>query len=124
LPWAIEITSSSPESLGQLPDQGTSSPDDSNRIWGLDSAREEVENMVMVIPGHMRNGVVVLEGGSQLPEGAAVRVVYPAPTGKPKAGGGMRASFPLVRSAQPGSIDLTNDRIAEILDEEDAAPRR
>jgi hypothetical protein len=59
-----------------------------------------------------------------LPEGAAVAVVYPAQLPKSQGTGEKRVSFPLVRSAQPCSIDLTNDRIAELLDEEDAAPRR
>lgn len=73
----------------------------------------------MEIPGRIHNGVVVLEGALTLPEGAAVTVRYMPPAATP----GKRVSFPLVHSAQPGSVRLTNERIAEILDEEDAAPR-
>jgi len=65
---------------------------------------------------------VVLEGGISLPEGAAVAVIYPAQPSASQAAGTARVPFPPVRSAQPHSIDLTNDRIVEILDEEDAAP--
>ena len=75
----------------------------------------------MVVRGHVRNGVVVLDGGPELPEGAAVTVsctepAAPSPTTK------RRVDFPLVRSARPGSVDLTGERITEILDGEDAAP--
>jgi hypothetical protein len=77
----------------------------------------------MVIPGRVQNGVVVLEGGSQLPEGAAVTITYPAlPTAKPAANK-RPIQVPLVRTDQPGSVQLTGARIAEILDEEDASPR-
>jgi hypothetical protein len=89
----------------------------------LDSGDAEGDNRRMVIQGRIQNGVVVLDGNSELPEGAVVAVVFPAQPPKPQAAEGTRVQFPLVRSAQPASIDLTNDRIAEILDEEDAAPR-
>jgi hypothetical protein len=79
----------------------------------------------MKFTGHVQNGVVVLEGEISLPEGAAVTVVYSGRVAKPARGiEHLRVQFPLIRSAQPGSIDLTNDRIAEILDDEDAAPGR
>ncbi len=75
----------------------------------------------MKIPGKVVNGVVVLQGGQRLPEGALVTVSYEKPlirasTRKPK-----RVRFPLVRSKRPGSLNLTNDRIAELLQEEDIA---
>jgi hypothetical protein len=35
-----------------------------------------------------------------------------------------RIEMPLVRTGQPGTVKLTAQRIAEILDEEDASPRR
>ena len=82
------------------------------------------DNGGMNIPGRVRNGVVVLEGGASLPEGATVAILYPAPSPDSQPSQHKRVQFPLVRSARPGSIDLTNDRIAEVLDEEDAAPRR
>jgi hypothetical protein len=74
----------------------------------------------MEIPGHVRNGVVVLDGKSKLPEGASVTVSYPASAAPPPAQR-KRVSFPLVRSANPGSVHLSNERIAEILNDEDAA---
>jgi hypothetical protein len=78
----------------------------------------------MVIPGRVHNGVVVLEGDTALPEGAAVTITYPAlPTVKP-SDEKRRIQVPLVRTDQPGSVPLTTARIAEVLDEEDAPPRR
>ncbi|MCI0684953.1 MAG: hypothetical protein L0Y71_22890 [Gemmataceae bacterium] len=72
----------------------------------------------MVIPGRVQNGVVVLEGPVSLPEGAEVMVsVASAPSGVQ----GKRVVFPLVESDHPGTWDLTNERIAEILDEEDVS---
>ena len=76
----------------------------------------------MVVRGHVENGVVVLDGGPPLPEGAAVTVTYPAAVAPPAAAK-KRVDFPLVRSARPGTIDLTNERIGEILDDEDAGRR-
>ena len=75
----------------------------------------------MVVRGHVRNGVVVLDGGPELPEGAAVTVscAEPAVTSPETK---RRVEFPLVSSAHPGSVDLTGERVAEILNEEDAAP--
>ena len=81
------------------------------------------DNARMELHGRVQNGVVLLDGGAVLPEGAAVIVTYPAGTETTAAPQKNRIEFPLVRSANPGSLDLTNDRIAEILDEDDAAPR-
>ena len=78
----------------------------------------------MIIPGRVHNGVVVLEGGPALPEGAAVSVSYPAAGGSTAVGEKRRIQVPLVRSERPGSVQLTGERIAAILDEEDASPRR
>jgi hypothetical protein len=78
----------------------------------------------MEISGCVQNGVVVLTNGVSLPEGAAVTVVYSGPIKKPPRALHTRVSFPLVRSAAPRSVDLTSDRIAELLDDEDAPPRR
>jgi len=45
-------------------------------LIGLDSAGGRIDNDGMkTIPGRVRNGVVVLQGGTRLPEGAAVTVV-------------------------------------------------
>ncbi len=78
----------------------------------------------MVIPGRVHNGVVVLEGESALPEGASVTVTYTAtPNSNPPAQK-LRIQVPLVQTDQPGSVQLTGARIAEILDDEDVSPRR
>jgi hypothetical protein len=71
----------------------------------------------MVIPGRFHKGVVILEGGPLPPEGAAVTVSYTTPAGK------HRFQVPFIPSEQPSSVDLTNARIAQIMDEEDAAAR-
>lgn len=70
----------------------------------------------MEILGRVHNGVVVLEGHPALPEGAAVTVTYPVPAGITSGVPKTRIQVPLVRTGQPGSVDLTDDRIAEILD--------
>ena len=78
----------------------------------------------MVIAGRVQNGVVIPERGAALPEGAAVTITVPLlPEPKPAAEK-QRIQFPLVRTGQPGSVTLTSERIAEILGEEDASPRR
>lgn len=75
----------------------------------------------MDVPGRVHNGVVILEGDVSLPEGAAVRVsyrkdptVHVSPIRRP-------AQIPLIKTGRPGSVALTNDRIAEILEEQDAS---
>jgi hypothetical protein len=75
----------------------------------------------MNIPGRVQNGVVVLEGPMALPEGAAVTVSYRTPPVIRVAKHQKRVEFPLVPSAAPGSVHLTNDMIADILDAEDAS---
>lgn len=72
--------------------------------------------------GHFRNGVVVLDGNPNLPEGAAVTVSYRAPD--TLNGDRKRVEFPLIRTGQPGSVHLSNERIGEILDGEDLSSRR
>jgi hypothetical protein len=78
----------------------------------------------MEVPGRVQNGVVVLQAGTVLPEGAAVTVHYPASVVRPPSVGKKRIHVPLVRTGEPGTVNLTSERIAEILDKEDAAPRR
>ncbi|HEX4145062.1 MAG TPA: hypothetical protein VHY91_16265 [Pirellulales bacterium] len=76
----------------------------------------------MVIHGRVRNGVVVLEGGLTLPEGTQVTVVCSAaPSGEP-APQKRRVQLPLVPSNRPGTLQLTVERIAELLDQEDFIP--
>src|SRR6266566_5247269 len=87
---------------------------------GLDFQGETIENGPMVIPGRVHNGVVVLEGGHALLEGMAVTVSCDVAPVSRKPAKRKRVQFPLVHSENPGSLHLTNERIADILDEEDA----
>ncbi len=79
----------------------------------------------MNIPGRVHNGVhngvVVLDGSVSLPEGAAVNVGSRTSPLIRVAKNQKRVEFPLVPSSKPGSVHLTNEMIAEILDEENAA---
>ncbi len=74
----------------------------------------------MVITGSVHNGVVVLEGGISLPEGARVKIILTSETKPPKKSG-ERVKLPIFDSGEPPFIDLTNDQIADILDREDAS---
>ncbi len=78
----------------------------------------------MKIRGRVHNGVVVLEDGATLPEGAMVTVSCDVVLVPKKAAKGKRIQFPLVHSEHPGSLDLTSERIAEILEEEDLSNYR
>lgn len=85
----------------------------------LDLGRESDDNSRMQIPGHVHNGVVVLDGGVILAEGTRVVVsqlsrVEQGPQREKKP-----VELPLVSSGEPGSVHLTNERMYEILDEED-----
>jgi hypothetical protein len=73
----------------------------------------------MEIRGRVHNGVVVLDGETQLPEGAVVSVSYPVPSSVVPADSRRRVQLPLVPSDKPGSLKLTNERIAELLDDDD-----
>jgi hypothetical protein len=75
----------------------------------------------MTLPGIVRNGVVVLEGESTLPEGTPVSVISRASPAIHVAKHQKRVEFPIVRSSKPGSVNLTGEMIAEILDDEDMA---
>jgi hypothetical protein len=72
----------------------------------------------MTMFGHVQDGVVVPDNGTAFPEGLRVSVT---PVGKPSEPHveKRRVDFPLVRTGTPGTWELTNDRIAEILEEED-----
>lgn len=75
----------------------------------------------MQTEGIVHNGAIIVEGGIPFPEGTRVIVSAEIPTlDSPKKG---RIEFPLVRSDKPGTLHLTNERIWELLDEEDTAPR-
>ena len=69
--------------------------------------------------GHIHNGVVVLEGGTCLPEGTRVAVsILPTPLEQPQIEC-QPGQLPVVRSGVPGSMNLTNERIHEIFEQED-----
>ena len=87
----------------------------------LDCPAISVDNEHMDVPGRVENGVVVLEGGMKLPEGAQVVVslrtrpdIRVAPTQHP-------VQLPIFDYDGPPDIDLTNDQIAEILTREGAS---
>jgi hypothetical protein len=86
--------------------------------------------------GHIHNGVVILDEGVSLPEGTRVYVsVLPPAVAAPEiectpgelplvrgaAAAGRRVVLPIFDFDGPPDIDLTNERIAEILDREDAS---
>ena len=77
----------------------------------------------MELNGFVQNGVIVLSEGATLPEGTPVTVTCgadaPAAQSERK-----RIQVPLVRTGRPGSMNLNNDRIAEIFNEEDVASAR
>lgn len=76
------------------------------------------DNEGMTIPGRIQNGVVVLEGGVRLPEGTLVSVsLFESEHEPPRQK--KRLVLPLVASRAPGSLELTGERVAEILDEGD-----
>jgi hypothetical protein len=75
----------------------------------------------MVIPGRVLNGVVVLQGGLSLSEGTVVTVLCPNPVNAQSSNGRKRVRLPLVPSAQPGSRQLTAERVAELLDKDDVS---
>jgi len=77
------------------------------------------DNDGMKIRGHVKNGVVLLQDGAILPEGAPVTVLWDKARMRHKTSKNKRVKPPLVRSKQPGTLNLTNERIAEILQEED-----
>jgi hypothetical protein len=73
----------------------------------------------MELLGRVDRGVIVPQGETHLPEGAMVRIVYEPEAGEPTKKSGRRVTFPLVESDKPGSLHLTNEMIAQILDEDD-----
>ncbi|MBY0513718.1 MAG: hypothetical protein K2P78_07375 [Gemmataceae bacterium] len=76
----------------------------------------------MELNGYVQNGVIVLAGGQTLPEGTPVTVSCSLEAAQPVEK--KRVQLPLVRTGEPGSMNLTNERIAEIFDDEDVASAR
>jgi hypothetical protein len=93
-------------------------------FYKLDSVRITRDNANMIIPGRVKNGVVVLAKGEKLPDGTAVTVSCEISPFSKKPAKKRRVEFPLVPSKHPGTLRLTNKRISEILDQEDVSPRR
>ncbi|MCL4207873.1 MAG: hypothetical protein KJ000_35760 [Pirellulaceae bacterium] len=83
----------------------------------------QVEN-AMEISGIVQNGVVVLDGSVLLPEGVNVVVTYRTSPVIRVAKNQKRVEFPLFPSSEPGTLDLTSERIAEILDDEETEAMR
>ena len=73
----------------------------------------------MQIPGHVENGVIVLDQGNTLPDGTMVVVVC-ASSNTPETNAS-RVEFPLVESTHPGSLSLTSDQIGDLLADEDVS---
>ena len=75
----------------------------------------------MNMRGRVQNGVVVLDNPSQLPEGAVVDISYPIASIPESARPRRKVHLSLVPSRQPGTRQLTSDRIAELLDDDDVS---
>jgi hypothetical protein len=86
---------------------------------GLDCAAARLDNRGMNLRGRVRNGVVVLDNPSELPEGAVVDIYYPVAPVVEAAHPGRRIHLPLVTSRQPGTKLLTSERVAELLEDDD-----
>jgi hypothetical protein len=69
--------------------------------------------------GKVQNGVVVFEAACPFPEGAGVSVLFPASQAPANLEPAQRVQLPLVPSDRPGTIELTNDKIAELLEDDD-----
>ncbi len=78
----------------------------------------------MEIRGRVHNGIMVLEGNPELPEGAAVTVTYPAPFGMTPGVSRTRIEVPLVQTGQPGTVNLTGERIADLSYDENTYVKR
>ncbi len=75
------------------------------------------DNIGMEFQGVVQNGVVVLPPNVNLAEGTVVVVQYAQEQLPDESRPRKRVQFPLVRSKHPGSIHLTNDLIAEFLND-------
>lgn len=73
----------------------------------------------MEATGYIQNGVVVLDTPIALPDGTPVTVSVRSLPAVYVSSNPTQVEFPLVRTSAPGSVPLTNERIGEILDQED-----
>jgi len=87
----------------------------------IDFSSGAIHNQRMEIRGRVHQGVIVLEDGAVLPESAEVTVSCDVPPVLHGSTFQKRVEFPLVHSDEPGTLNLTGERIAEIFDEEDAS---
>jgi hypothetical protein len=78
----------------------------------------------MELHGHVQNGVIILLGDVLLPEGTPVTVSCSLDLASSSPVEKKRVEFPLVWTGKPGSLNLTNDRIAEVFDDDDVASSR
>ncbi len=86
----------------------------------LDSSRARSDTEGMNLLGRVENGVIVLHLPVPLPEGACVSVSFPAKSPR-SARAGRPVALPIFDYDGPPDIDLTNERIAEIVDRDDAS---
>lgn len=70
--------------------------------------------------GHIQNGVVVFDGPA-FPEGTAVTIALRNIEPKSAAASKSRIEFPLVRSRNPGSVNLSCETVAALLEADDIA---
>ena len=75
----------------------------------------------MVLHGTVHNGVIVIDDNAPLPEGTRVIVSCALSESTTPHPAKTRIQLPLVTSAQPGSLRLTGERIAELLEESDVS---
>ena len=78
------------------------------------------DNTTMKTLGVVHNGVIEIEGGVPFPEGTRIRVSIEPESSESTTP--YRVRFPLVYSQTPGQLHLTNEMIAEALDD-DEIPR-
>lgn len=88
-----------------------------SRSARLDRCQEKADNVGMNIPGRVRSGVVVLDGGASLPEGTPVTVSCADEAVAGASRPARRVELPLISSKHPGTLPLTAERVAELLDD-------
>jgi hypothetical protein len=90
-------------------------------IWlgVLVTAMERRDNSIMILPGHVPDGVIVLEVRATLPEGTPDSAVSHTSPVIRVSKNPRPVKVPLVPSSKPGSLLLTGEMIAATLDEDD-----
>lgn len=77
-------------------------------------------NADMNIRGRIKNGRVELDGSPSIPEGTKV-VVYVNDQPTKVDDESTPLPFPIVSAERPGSVNLTSDLIAEMLEDDDVS---